>query len=471
MTEPGKRVDPADWSAFRRAFHDLADQCVDRLESARNLPWIPKPDDMARAVALRDAEPGADAATVFSELAQGIMPYATGNTHPAFFGWVHGTGQPAGVAAEMVAATMNANLGGRDHGAIEVERAVIDWTRRQAGLPQSASGILTTGTSQATLLALCAARMRLMGDDVRRDGIADLGRIRVYAVEGAHYSIAKALEIMGHGSRAVRYVAQEAQGAMDLRALAAAVDDDRAAGIRPMAVVGTAGAVDTGLFDPIDALADFCAAEDIWYHVDGAFGFWAVLADTPWCDLMRGVGRADSIATDFHKWIGAPYDCGLCLMADGDLHRRSFATRPPYLEGMEDGLGGGSLWFCDYGLDLSRGFRALKVWATIRAVGRARLADSITDNCRQAALLGSLVTQSSQFDLVRPVQANVCCFAPRNADAGALATALQLSGEAVFSTTRVDDRTCLRAAIVNHRTTDSDVRTAFAALERQAAAQ
>ncbi|KRS19346.1 pyridoxal phosphate-dependent decarboxylase family protein [Roseovarius indicus] len=470
MTKPGYRIDPADPEAFRRAFHELADACLERVEQARDLPWIPKPDDIAETVALGPDEPGLSEAEVFAIMRGEVMPYATGNTHPRFFGWVHGTGQPMGVAAEMVAATMNANLGGRDHGAMAVEQAVIDWSRRQAGLPEGASGVLTTGTSQATILAMSAARMKLFGDAVRKDGIAGLGRIRVYAAQGAHSCFEKAMEVMGHGSGAVRHIPLGPDGAMDMEALEAAIAEDRADRIVPMAVVGTAGSVNTGNFDRLDAIAGLCRREGLWFHVDGAFGFWAVLAEDPWCDLVKGVDRADSIAADFHKWIGVPYDCGMVLMRDGDLHRRTFSTRPAYLEGQVAGLGGGETWFTDYGLELSRGFRALKVWAGIKAAGVPALSATISDNCRQAALMAELVEASEVLEMAQPVQANVCCFHVTQGDPSAIATALQLSGEAVFSTTTLNGRSCLRAAIVNHRTTEDDVRLAVAAVEREARA-
>lgn len=467
MTKPGYRIDPADPEAFRRAFHELADACLDRVAQARELPWIAKPADMAETVALVSDEPGLGEAELFAMMRGEVMPYATGNTHPRFFGWVHGTGQPVGVAAEMVAAAMNSNLGGRDHGAMAVEQAVIDWSQRQAGLPEGASGVLTTGTSQATILALSAARMKLFGDAVRKDGIAGLGRIRVYSVTGAHACIEKAMEVMGHGSRAVRHIPQGPDGAMDMEALEAAIAEDRAARILPMAVVGTAGSVNTGTFDRLDAIAGLCGREGLWFHVDGAFGFWAVLAEDPWRELVRGVDRADSIAADFHKWIGVPYDCGMVLMRDGDLHRRTFSTRPAYLEGQGAGVGGGETWFTDYGLELSRGFRALKVWAAIKAAGVPALSATISDNCRQAALMAELVEVSEVLELAQPVQANVCCFYLKRGEASAVATALQLSGEAVFSTTTLNGRECLRAAIVNHRTTEEDIRLAVAAVERE----
>ncbi len=460
MNGEGRRLDPPDWDDFRRRFHVLLDACVDRMQGARDLPWQPVPEGYARTVA-----PG-HGGDVMARMAEQIMPYATGNTHPRFWGWVHGTGLPVSAAAELVAATMNSNLGGRDHGAIEVEKAVIAWLCQLIGMPAGAFGLMTSGTSQATILALSAARRRLY-PKVRTQGIADLPRVRVYIAEGGHSCVAKALEVMGHGSDAVFRVALTGGGAMDFDRLADAVDIDRAEGIVPLAVVGTAGSVNTGSFDPLDGLADFCAGRGIWLHADAAFGLWTILADAPWRDLARGIGRADSIATDFHKWIGVPYDCGACLIADREAHRATFAARPEYLAGQAAGLAGGDTWFTDYSVELSRGFRALKVWAAIEALGTGALGAAITDNCRQAALMGELAAASDWLDLAHPVVSNLCCFAPRAGDPAGIAATLQLSGEAVFSTTTIDGRACLRAAIVNHRTTCDDVRAAMAAVERE----
>ncbi len=460
MNREGRRLDPQDWNAFRTEFHKLADICIDRLQAARDLPWRPKLQDMAERVALGQ---GGD---VFRRMSEDIMPFATGNTHPRFWGWVHGTGQPVSVAAEVVAATMNSNLGGRDHGAIEVEKAVIDWVRDLADLPDTTSGLLTSGTSQATIIALCAARMRMFGE-VRSRGIADLPRIRVYIAEGGHSCVAKALEVMGHGSGSLSRIALTDAGQMDLDCLSDAVDLDRCEGFQPLAVVGTVGSVNTGTFDPLGELAEFCAERDIWLHADAAFGFWTLLADEPWRSLPNGIGRADSIATDFHKWVGVPYECGACLISDGDLHRRTFSSRPEYLVGQREGLAGGDIWYTDYGVELSRGFRALKVWAAVEALGTEALGASITDNCRQAELMGCLAERSDWLDLAHPVVSNLCCFTPRRGKSADIAAKLQLSGEAVFSTTVINEKDCLRAAIVNHRTTSDDVRAAIRAVERE----
>ena len=461
-------LDPEDWSAFRATAHALLDACVGRMQAARDLPWIPVPPDQTAAYHLDGT--GHGEAAMAQRLADEIMPYATGNTHPGFFGWVHGTGLATGVLSEMVAATMNANCGGRDHGMIHVERAVIDWTRRVMEFPETASGVLVTGTSQATVVALAAARSKALGRTVRDDGLGT-ARLVAYAGVGAHSATAKAMELLGIGNRALRLV-PIAEGTMNMDVLRGMIAADRAAGLHPFALIGTAGSVDLGQFDDLNALADLAGAEQLWLHVDGAFGAWTRLAEAPWRALSDGIGRADSLACDFHKWIYVPYDCGIVLIRDEADHRAAFAARPAYLESQEAGLGGGEPWFCDYGIDLSRGGRALKVWAAIEAYGADRLGGAITLNCRLALEMANLVQADPKMRLMADVVSNICVFSADGTLPDAqqsvlnrwIANDLQLSGIAVFSTTRVAGITVLRAAITNHRTRSADVARAMAAV-------
>ncbi len=460
-------LDPEDWEAYRAAAHRLLDACIDRLESAADHPWQPIPADVARRYAITGA--GADPATLSDRLARDVLPYGTGNTHPRFWGWVHGTGLAEGVLSEMVAATMNANLGGRDHGAVHIERAVIDWAKRALGFPAAASGVLVTGTSQATVLALQAARVRAV-PDLRRTGADGLRHI-VYCGAGAHNAIAKAVELLGVGRDGLRKIPESDDG-MDLATLRQAIAADRDAGHAPLAVVGTAGSVDLGRFDNLAKLADIAQDEGLWLHIDAAFGAWTRLAAAPWRQLSDGIDRADSLACDFHKWMFVPYDCGLCLIADEDAHRAAFAARPAYLAAQDGGLGGGEPWFCDYGIDLSRGNRALKVWTALEGIGVDRLGAAITRCCALAARMGDAVAQAPLMALAAPVVSNLCVF---TADSGLapdaqsslnrhIARDLQERGAAVFSTTDVGGVTCLRAAITNHRTTEKDVDEAVAAV-------
>ncbi|WP_238364205.1 pyridoxal phosphate-dependent decarboxylase family protein [Mesobacterium pallidum] len=454
-------LDPQDWEAFRRAAHDLLDACVDQLADARARPWHPVPERLEAAYAL-DTPPLADEAALGAALAADVLSHGTGNTHPTFFGWVHGTGLASGLMSEMVAATVNANLGGRDHAAMRMERAVIDWTRRVMGFPEGASGVLVAGTSQATVIALAAARVRALGD-VRAAGQGDRC-LRVYAGRAAHNALRKAVELLGIGHDNLVLFDDGPRGP-DPDTIRAAIAADRAAGRVPLAVVATAGSVDLGRFDDLPALADLALYEGLWFHVDGAFGAWIRLADAPWRDLGRGIERADSLACDFHKWMYVPYDCGLVLIRDEAAHRAAFAARPSYLAGQARGLAGGEPWFCDYGIDLSRGNRALKVWSAIRLYGPERFGAAITENCRLAARMGARVTATPHMALAAPVVSNLCVFTaddrlPPDAQSALntrIAADLQLSGQGVFSTTQVGGVTCLRAAITNHRTRPEDV--------------
>lgn len=460
-------LDPKDWAAFRAAAHDLLDQCIDQLADARAHPWQPVPEDVKARFALDGTAKG-EIATA-DRLIREMLPHGTGNTHPRFFGWVHGTGLASGLMSEMVAATINANCGGRDHGMVYVERAVIDWARRVMGFPVSASGVLVTGTSQATVLSLAAARLRALGPEVRQKG--QQTRLTAYAGVGVHGSTLKAIELLGIGSENLRLIPQTPAG-LDLDALRAGIAADRADGATPFAVIGTAGSVDFGAFDDLNALADIAAQEEIWLHVDGAFGAWTRLAEAPWRDLSDGIGRADSLACDFHKWMYVPYECGLCLIRNETEHRAAFAARPAYLAPQAEGLAGGDPWFCDYGIDLSRGNRALKVWTAIESHGADGLGAAITENCRAAAYMCARVAAAEGMALMAPVVSNLCVFTadetlPPEAQSelnSRIARQLQLDGTAVFSTTLAGDVTCLRAAITNHRTMRDDVDTALRAV-------
>jgi aromatic-L-amino-acid decarboxylase len=465
-------LDPTDWDEFRRVLHDAVDGIVDDLAGLRDEPaWRPVPDAVKRS--LREPLPrdGEDIGTTLATFDELVRPYATGNRHPRFFGWVHGAGTAAGVLAELLAAGMNANVGGREHAAVYVERQVIAWFAELFRFPADASGILTSGTSMGNLLAITAARDAALGTEARANGIAG-ARLTAYAARGVHDCVAKALRIAGLGTSALRLIDVDDRGALDTKALRARIAADHAAGYRPFLVVGTAGSVDTGAFDDLGALANVCAEERLWLHVDGAFG--ALAAASPsHAHLVRGIERADSLAFDAHKWLHAPYGVGCVLFRDELAHRDAFTSNPAYLARSSRGTAAGAPWFADYGLELSREFRALKVWFTLRHYGIERLGASIARTCDLAAALGAEVAADPDLELLAPVTLNIVCFRYRvpGLDDDALdrlnaqiAIDVQESGAAVVSTTRVGHRTALRACIINHRTRDEDVGILLAAV-------
>jgi glutamate/tyrosine decarboxylase-like PLP-dependent enzyme len=463
-------LDPADWDAFRRLLHAAADSVVDDLAGVREArAWQPVPDHVKAALRERlprEGEPLEATVARFDEL---IRPYPTGNRHPRFFGWVHGAGNAAGVLAALLAAGMNSNVGGREHAAVYVERAVVAWFAELFGFPDTASGILTTGTSMGNLLAVVVARDAALRTAERP--------LTAYAACSAHDSVTKAMRIAGLESDALRLIGTDRTGAMDAGQLRARIAADRAAGQTPFLVVATAGSVDTGAFDRLGELADVCAREGVWLHVDGAFGALAV-ASPAHAHLVAGIARADSLAFDAHKWLHVPYAAGCVLFRDERAHRAAFASAPAYLARTERGAAAGAPWFADYGLELSRDFRALKLWFTLRHYGVDRLGASIARTCDLAAALADRVRRAGDLELLAPVTLNVVCFrvvrpgldeAALDALNDEVAVVVQESGAAVPSTTRIGGRRALRACIVNHRTREDDLDALLGAVRSAAA--
>ncbi|MFT3772357.1 MAG: pyridoxal-dependent decarboxylase [Minicystis sp.] len=398
---PSATLDPTDWEALRATGHRMLDDMIDFLRDVRTRPAWQQPTAEARA-ALSAPAPAAPTplAAIYDDFRRVILPFATGNIHPAFVGWVHGSGTPTGMLAELLAAGMNANVGGRDHAAVYVERQVIGWCREIFGFPEQASGLLVTGTSTANLIAVIVARTARLGAAVRAEGMRGAPRLTAYAGRSAHGCVAKAMEISGLGADALRRIPLGPDLRVDVAALRRAVEADRRDGATPFLVVGTAGTVDTGAIDDLPALAALAQEEGLWFHVDGAFGALAVMSPEL-RPRLAGIERADSIAFDFHKWAHAPYDAGCVLVRDGALHRAAFATEPPYLSRFDRGIAAGAPWFADYGPDLSRGFRALKVWFTWREHGTAGLGAAMLANCRQAEALGRAVAEAEDSGAAR----------------------------------------------------------------------
>ena len=455
-------LDPSDWKAFRLQGHRMMDDMMDHLEHLRDMSvWRPMPEEVRHSFSQALDDGQADLLNAHDIFMKDVLPYALGNCHPGFMGWVHGGGNPVGMLAEMLAAGLNANLGGRDQAPIEVERQVVQWVRELFGFPETASGLFVTGTSMANLLAVLIARTALLGADVRHKGIAASSvRLMAYTSAGAHISIIQAMDFAGFGSDALRIIPVNEYHQMDIAALELAIIEDRKAGMMPFFIAGTAGSVDVGAIDNLQAIAELCQRENIWFHIDGAYGALAMLAPDI-APHLQGIERADSIAFDFHKWGQVPYDAGFILVRDGDLHRRTFASSVAYLKRESRGMAGGSPWPCDFGPDLSRGFRALKTWFTIKVYGAEKLGRVISNTCTLAQYLKQRIEAEPMLELLAPVALNIVCFRYRSADANQinadLAVALQESGIAAPSTTTINGQLAIRAAIVNHRTTASDI--------------
>jgi glutamate/tyrosine decarboxylase-like PLP-dependent enzyme len=447
--------------AVRAHAHAMLDDALDYIETLRARPvWQPIPRGVREAFGSPLPRLPEPLDQLRAEFLKNIAPYATGNSHPRFMGWVHGGGNVYGVLGEMLAAAINANLGGRDHTPIDVERQVIRWSAEMLGLPSTTGGLLVTGTSIANFVGVIIAKVAACGEGVRKRGVA-AERLVAYTSAAAHGCVLRAMDMAGLGTDALRRIPVDDAQRMDLTALAQEVARDRAAGHRPFLVVGTAGTVDVGAVDDLRGIAAFCKREELWFHIDGAFGALGMLAPSL-RPLFAGIEEADSVAFDFHKWGQVPYDAGCILARRGDDAIRAFGADAAYLKREKRGLAAGAPWSCDLGPDLSRGFRALKVWFTLKAVGSERLGASIERTCELAQRLASRIDRQPRLERVAPVALNIVCFryrfeADSDRENAELAADLQEAGIVVLSTTRIGGALALRAAIVNHRTRASDI--------------
>lgn len=468
-------LDPEDWPAFRALARRTLEAALDHMEGAAERPvWSPTPEAARAALASPPPWEGEGPEAAAEAALAHILPYPTGNTHPRFFGWVHGAGTPGGLVAEIIAAAMNANCGGRDHAAILVERQVIEWCREAFGFPEGAGGLVLSGTSTGTVLALLAARERAL-PGARAKGVGG-ARLVGYASAESHSCIMRAFDQIGLGSEALRLIPVDGDFRMRTDALREAIAADRATGAQPFLVVGAAATVNTGATDDLSALADIAAAEGLWLHVDGAFGALMALSPTL-APRVRGMERAQSLAFDFHKWAHVNYDAGAVLVRERPALLDAFGQGADYLAGMPRGLGGAKPWPSDMGIELSRGFRALKVWFALKEHGLNRIGEKIAENVACAARLAGLVEAAEDFELLAPAPLNIVCF--RHVPPGftgdldalnrEIVMRLQESGEAAPSTTMIRGRLAIRVNITNHRTRLADMDLLIGAIRRVAA--
>ena len=470
-------LDPDDWEAFVRFCTERLRKTVQQLSTVANdKVWSPIPETVKQAIAEEIPMKPQGIEQVCSDIEDNILPYLLGNTHPRFFGWVHGTGTAGGIMSAIYAAAINANLGGREHAPVYVERTVISWFLRLFGFPFSATGLLLSGTSMANVVALSVARNKYGSVNVRTEGVAALpNRMVGYTSAESHVSISKAFELLGLGSRQLRKIPVNDDFTMNTDLLRERIADDRSSGLIPFCVIGTAGTVNTAAVDDLSTLGQICQDEGLWLHVDGAFGAMAILSDE-FRTQLAGIEFADSLAFDFHKWLHVQYDAGCVLIRDGEAHRNAYSTSIDYLHN-GDAASGGAPWFCDFGPELSRGFRALNVWFTIKEHGLSRLGKNVTRNCHQARYLRHLVDHHANLELLAPVSLNVVCFRYRMSSMTEedlnnlnrrLISLIQESGIAVVSQTMIGKALAIRVNITNHRTRSSDLQLLVSAIDKLA---
>ena len=459
MATPEHSLDPTDWTALRALGHRMLDDMLDHVEHVAERPvWQPMPDAVKAALRRPLPRTGRGEAAAYADFSSLVLPYGLGNLHPRFWGWVMGTGTPFAMLADMLASGLNANVWDGEHAAPYVEAQVLDWCKEMLGFPTSASGLLVSGGSMANVIGLAVARQARGGTAPRE------ARRIVYCSDQTHYSVDKAVVLLGLGPDSLRKIPTDAAFRVDTAALASAIDTDRRAGHMPICVVGNAGTVNTGAIDNLDALAALCAREGLWLHVDGAFGALAALVPELH-PLLRGMERADSLAFDLHKWMYMPYDVGCILVRDAAAHRAAFSPEASYLASLERGVASGAHPFRELGPELSRQFRALKVWLSLSAYGVDTFARLIAQNVAQAKHLAAAVEAHPNIELLAPVPLNVVCFRylPSGASPVEIDTVnreilmrLQEDGIAAPSHTVLRGAFAIRVAISNHRSRMSD---------------
>jgi aromatic-L-amino-acid/L-tryptophan decarboxylase len=470
MTEPAPGdMDPEE---FRRHAHAAADWMADYLSGVGDLPVLARvrPGEVAARLPAEAPAAGEPMEEILRDFREIVLPGVTHWNHPGFLAYFAITGSGPGILGEMLTAALNTNamLWRTGPAQTELEERTLDWLRRLLGLPEGFRGTLHDTASISTLIALAAAREDALPGS-REAGLSGAPPLRVYASEEVHSSIDKAAITLGIGTRGVRRIPTDAEFRMDPAALAAAIAEDRAAGIVPCCVVATVGTTSTSSVDPVPAIAEICARERVWLHVDAAYGGSAALVPEL-RHVLDGVGDADSVVVNPHKWMFVPVDCSALLTRRPEAVRRAFSLVPAYLATPE---GDGVTNLMDYGPALGKRFRALKLWFTLRAFGAEGMAARIREHVRLARAFAGWVEAEPEWEVLAPVPFSLVVFRhvpPSADDAGAdahnerLLERVNAGGRVFLSPTRVRGRLGLRVAVGNLRTTEERLREAWDAL-------
>jgi glutamate/tyrosine decarboxylase-like PLP-dependent enzyme len=458
----------------RRLGYRAADLVAEHVAGLREGPVFGKIGDTATVFDQSLPETGRSAEEVLDTVREHVLTHPFGNSHPRFFAFINATADPLGTVADYLASAMNSNCWGGDHAAIHVEDRALRWIAEILGLPPTAEGILTSGGSMANFTALAAAR-RAKAPDVREAGFAGTPPPVVYASEETHSCVDKAVDLLGIGTRQLRVIPTDERFRIRMDVLGAAIARDRKAGRRPAIVVGNGGSVNTGAIDPLEELADLCARDELWFHVDGAYGAMAC-ASTALRPLFAGLERADSVATDPHKWLYVPYEAGAALVREPGRLAEAFRRPAAYLVQDPDSPVTGPVLFNERGPELSRGFKALKVWMGLLRHGRQGYAAVIEHDVAMARFLAGEIRDREEFELLAEPGLSIVNFRlrPRGCLEDRLdrlnrqvANRLVAKGEFFLAPTLIRGRTSLRVAVVNFRTREEDLRALLEATARE----
>ena len=465
---------------FRRHGYRLIDWIADYLAHPERFSVLPQVEPGQFRAALPDVAPetGEDFTSVLDDWERLLLPGVTHWNHPGFFAYFAITGSGPGILGELLSQALNINamLWRTGPAATELEEVVLSWLRKMVGLPEEFFGVLTEGASVSSMRAIAAAREAL-GLGFRQHGLAGGPRLRLYTSEQAHSSIEKGAIVLGFGQEGVRKIPADSEFRMRPEALAAAIREDRAAGWLPFCVVATVGTTSTTSVDPLPAIADICAAQKLWLHVDAAYAGPAAIVPE-YRSLMAGWERADSVVLNPHKWLFTPVECSAFYCRHPETLRAAFSLVPEYLRTPEDACVNN---YMDYGVQLGRRFRALKLWFVLRYFGQEGIRVRLREHIRLAQEFAGWVDEDPGFERLAPVPFSVVCFRarPRSVEPDdtrldqsntALLDRVNASGKVYLSHTELNGRFTLRLAIGNLRTTQEHVRTAWELLREHSAA-
>jgi aromatic-L-amino-acid decarboxylase len=473
-----------DLERFRSQGRWVIDWIADYLAGVEKRPVLSTvvPGEILASLAAEAPEAPEPLEAILADIDGLILPGITHWNHPGFMAYFANSATPPGILAEAIVAALNVNgmLWRTSPAATELEQLCLDWLRQMLGLPEGLQGVITDTASMSSLLALAAAR-EAAGLGIRESGMAgrgDLPALVVYASSQAHSSIDKACITLGLGQRNLRKIEVDDEYRMRLESLAAAIAADRAAGRRPLAVVATLGTTSTTSVDPIPAIAEICQAQGLWLHVDGAYGGAAGMLPEM-RGLLAGVASADSFVVNPHKWLMTPMDCSAFYVREPAILKRAFSLVPDYLRTRE-GDAAAVEDYMDWGVQLGRRFRALKLWFVLRAYGREGLAAMIREHCALATGFAAAIDAEADWERLAPTPLSVVCFRHRPAgmaDEDALSRhnanileRVNATGEVFLSHTVLDGRYSIRLAIGNRATQAADVDRAWALLREAASA-
>lgn len=457
-------LDPQDWERSKALMHKMVDDAFDYTQHVRDRKiWQEMPEAVLNSFKTQLPKQPSQAEEVYKDLQKNVLPYPMGNIHPRFWAWYMGNGTISGVMGDFWASILNPNLGGGNHAAHKVEEQVVSWIKEIVEFPKSASSLLVSGGSMANYVALAVARNVKAGYDIRAEGLKE-NNLVFYGSTEIHSCNTKAVELLGLGTKGLKKIKVNDDYSINIDALKNQIQQDKADGLQPICIIGTSGTVNTGAIDDLNAIADICQKEHLWFHVDGAIGAIAMLSDKIKPQL-KGIERADSVALDLHKWLHMPFEVGCVVIKDNTGHKDTFSLIPEYLAKNTRGLASGENWFSEYGLQLSRRFRALKVWMSLKEHGSERFGRMISRNVEQAYYLGDLVNRNDDLELVAPIGMDIVCF---RYNPGALSLEalnalnkeikLQIEERAIAlpGYTTLNGMYCIRCAISSHRVTNED---------------